>query len=149
MPEETGGPGQPQDGHDALVRRIEHLEQEILRENRWWRGGLIAVLFLLVLAIFFGGHHRHHHRPGPPPMAAGPMGGPGCQGGMGYGPYRPYGPPPPWAFGPGAMGGGWGYGPGGSAGRDSIDLASASGMGTADHSPLLLRVRKCSPSNSE
>ncbi len=39
-----------------LDRRVEQLE----RENRWWRGGLIAALVLFALVLLSGG--RRHHR---------------------------------------------------------------------------------------
>lgn len=38
-----------------LERRFGQLE----RENRWWRGGLIAALVLIVLMLLARGHHRH------------------------------------------------------------------------------------------
>ena len=99
MPEEsTNNPGQNDDAMRRLDRRIESLEFAAQRENRWWRGGLIAALVLVALSILIAGHRRRHT---PPPM----MGMRGC-----YGPrMMPYGPPPPpySGYGPG---GGY-YGP--------------------------------------
>ena len=114
MPEETTGLTPPNDRYEALVSRLDRIEREALRENRWWRGGLIAALVLLALSLFFAGHRRHRHPPGPPPpMAFGPMYQPGWQGGMPYGQFRPY-DPPPWAFGPRGQ---WGCGPGSFGGQ--------------------------------
>ncbi|MFZ0246707.1 hypothetical protein [Candidatus Binatus sp.] len=94
MPEESiSTPGQNDDALGRLERRIESLEFATQRENRWWRGGLIAALVLVALSILIAGHHRHHH---PPPM----MGMRGCEGPRMM-PYSP--PPPPYS----------GYGPGG------------------------------------
>ena len=112
VPEETTGAGSMGDRPDELGRRLDRIERELIRENRWWRGGLIAALVLVALSIFAAAHHRYR-RPGPGmgpmmmggpmgPMMGGPMGGPmGMQmwrgapnmWGMtpGYGPY----PPPP------------------------------------------------------
>jgi hypothetical protein len=95
VPEEsTSTPGQNDDALGRLERRIESLEFAAQRENRWWRGGLIAALVLVALSILIAGHHRHHQ---PPPM----MGTRGCEGPR----VMPYGPPPPPPYS--------GYGPGG------------------------------------
>ncbi len=94
MAEEPGG---QQEGQDPLAPRLERLEREVLRENRWWRGGLIAALVFLALSILIAGHRHHHrHRPPPPPVAMGSL---GWQGGpiMPYGQFHSYGPPP-WGF---------------------------------------------------
>ena len=104
---------------ETLQRRLDRLEQEYMRENRWWRGGLIGALVLLAIVILIGGFH---HRP-PPPRGFGPMAmqGPiGMQGPMGMGGlmamqgpmgYPGYGyPPPPWAYGYSGYGPGPGYG---------------------------------------
>jgi len=94
VPEESiSTPGQNDDALGRLERRIESIEFATQRENRWWRGGLIAALVLVALSILVAGHHRHHH---PPPM----MGMRGCEGPRMM-PYSP--PPPPYS----------GYGPGG------------------------------------
>ena len=101
---------------ETLQRRLDRLEQEYMRENRWWRGGLIGALVLLAIVILIGSfHHRPPRPPGFGPMAmAGPMGMPGPMAMGMQGPmmnYPSYGPPPPppWAcnYGPG-----YGYGPG-------------------------------------
>jgi hypothetical protein len=96
---------------EGLTRRLDRFEQDYLRENRWWRGGLVAALALLAIVLLIG---SFHHRPPEPrgfgPMAmAGPMGMQGpmdMQGPMGY---PGYGPPPPWAY---AYGPGYGFRPG-------------------------------------
>ena len=93
MVEESGAPVKNDDALTQLERRIESLEVATLRENRWWRGGLIAALVLVALSILIAGHRRHH---GPPPMTAMPG-----QGGVVLMPYGPL-PPPYW----------WGYGMG-------------------------------------
>src|ERR1039458_5141045 len=85
VPEESiSTPGQNDDALGRLERRIESLEFAAQREDRWWRGGLIAALVLVALSILIAGHHRHHH---PPPMT----GMRGCEGQR----MMPYGPPPP------------------------------------------------------
>ncbi len=95
MAEESGtAPGQNDDALKQLERRLEALEIATLRENRWWRGGLIAALVLVALSILIAGHRRHNRR-----LPTTPMSGWGGQRMMPYGP-----PPPPY---------GWGYGPGG------------------------------------
>ena len=118
MPEESMGAPESnrEPNHDAirrLERRLEAFELAAQRENRWWRGGLIAALVLIALSIFSAAHHRHRmerlmlSRMGPGQM--GPGMGPGM---MGPGPrMMPYGPPPPpyWGYGPGPQGG-YGYG---------------------------------------
>src|SRR5208282_5479410 len=96
-------PGQNDDALGRLERRIESIEFATQRENRWWRGGLIAALVLVALSILIAGHHRR-------PKAIAQMGGmAGWPGGMPYGGYGPYlglsGP-----CGPGAQYG-WGPGP--------------------------------------
>jgi hypothetical protein len=106
VPEETGGPGNQREiAAERLEARLDRLEQEVLMENRWWRGGLIGALVLVALAILIGGHHRH--RP-PERMAmagwAGPAAGP-------YGGYGPYPPPPGPGFGWGGPCGRDGFGP--------------------------------------
>ena len=83
MAEETGTTAS-NPSRDQLEARLERIENEYMRENRYWRGGLIAALVLVAAGMFFGGHH-HHHRP-PPMVMAGWAGGPG------------FAPPPPWAF---------------------------------------------------
>jgi hypothetical protein len=110
MPEEPTGTGsQKEEPGRGLEERLDRLERAVLRENRWWRGGLIAALVFVGLAILIGGHHRHHRRPNWMAMAPMGMGAPAM-------PYWGFGPPP-WAFpcGPGAYGwrgyGGWGPGP--------------------------------------
>jgi hypothetical protein len=96
--ESPSTPGQNDDALKRLERRIENLEVAAQRENRWWRGGLIAALALVALSILIAGHHRHHHPQPEMPMPG--WGGPRLM---------PYGPPPPpyWGYGPG---GGY-YGP--------------------------------------
>jgi hypothetical protein len=102
VPEESGN---PPNQHDETVRRlerrIENLERAADRENKWWRGGLIAALVLVALSILIAGHHRRHR---PPPIG---MGGPMGMQGWGGPRMMPYGPPPPpnWGYGPGP---GWG-----------------------------------------
>lgn len=92
---------------ERLETRLHRLEQEIIKENRWWRGGLIAALVLIALAIFTSGHHR---RPERGFMAA--MGGFGWAGPGGMPGYGPYPPPPHPGFG---WGGPCGPGPGNMA----------------------------------
>ena len=59
MPEEpTAGGNQKETAEARLETRLNRLEQEVLKENRWWRGGLIAALVLVALAILIAGHHR-------------------------------------------------------------------------------------------
>ena len=98
VPEETSSAGSLSEKAQDLEARLERIEHEILRENRWWRGGLIAALVLVALSIFAAGHHRHRHGPGPGmgPVAAAPMGMPGWGGApnMPYWQYGPYPPPP-------------------------------------------------------
>jgi hypothetical protein len=83
---------------ETVDARLDRLEQEVLKENRWWRGGLIAALVLVALSILIAGHHHRPKR----------MAGPGWAGppGMVYDGYGPYPPPPRPRFG-------WGdpYGP--------------------------------------
>ena len=102
MPEESGN---PPNNHDEtlrrLERRIENLEYAADRENKWWRGGLIAALVLIALSILIAGHHRHRR---PPHGMMGMCGQTDMQGPR----MMPYGPPPPppnWGYGPGP---GWG-----------------------------------------
>ena len=109
MPEEsTGSQSPPNDGaHERVERRLDRIEIEIQRENRWWRGGLIAALVLLALAILVAGHHRR-------PRGMGPMGPAGWGARMPYGEFGGY--PPPWALrGHGGCGceGEGAHGPGG------------------------------------
>jgi hypothetical protein len=54
MPEEPTSAGSPRPPAEPLEGRIELLE----RENRWWRGALIAVLALVALMLLAGHHHR-------------------------------------------------------------------------------------------
>ena len=112
MPEESAGSqsgGTHNDGaQERLERRLDRIEIEILRENRWWRGGLIAALVLLALSVLIVGHHRRRRDMGP-------------MGPAGWGARMPYGQfgggyPPPWAFhGHGGCGceGEGAHGPGG------------------------------------
>jgi len=107
MPEEdvkTDGPTRSEE----LVRRLDRLEQEYMRENRWWRGGLIAALVFVSIAILIGAfHHPRTLRIFGPIAMGGPAGMPGPTGYPGYGPQPP--PPPPWVYG---YGPGYGYGQG-------------------------------------
>jgi hypothetical protein len=104
MPEEPGTQGGPRP-EEHLYRRIEYLE----RENRWWRGGLIAALVFIGLVILAGGRHRHRidvvvtvppwalripywgNGPGPYPVP--PRGWGGYGGGAHPGPGMPGGGP--------------------------------------------------------
>src|ERR1700730_17879037 len=89
VPEETTGAGnQKETAQERLEARLNRIEQEVLEENRWWRGGLIAALVMVGLAIFTVAHHHHPER-----MAMGMPGWAGS-GGMPYGGYGPYPPPP-------------------------------------------------------
>lgn len=95
MPEDTPTTAGGRD-EDYINRRLDRLEQKLMWEDRWWRGGLIAALFFIGIAILVAGHH--HRRPPWPPW-------------MVYGPAVQY-PPPPWGMGlPGGCGG-YGAGPG-------------------------------------
>jgi hypothetical protein len=109
VPEETtGAENQKETAQERLEARLNRIEQEVLKENRWWRGGLIAALVLVALAIFAAGHHHHHERMA---MAAGWA----ASEGMPYGGYGPYPPPPHPGFGWGGPCGrepGYGWGPG-------------------------------------
>jgi hypothetical protein len=107
VPEE--GLGTPTGGthieaQERLEKRLDRIELEILRENRWWRGGLIAALVLMALAILVAGRHRRPH-------GMEPMGPAGWGQRMPYGQFDAY--PPPWAFsgrrGPGGCGCPGGY----------------------------------------
>src|SRR5208337_811749 len=108
MPEEPSTGGPQREGQEPLASRLDRLEREVLRENRWWRGGLIAALVLLALSVLIAGHHRHHRRPNPTegPEAMAPMGVPGWAGAprMPCGQFGQYAPPPPWG-GPCGCGG--------------------------------------------
>jgi hypothetical protein len=54
MPEETSGAESRR-----FEDRLERLERDAMRENRYWKGGLIGVLLLIAIALFtHGGHHR-------------------------------------------------------------------------------------------
>ena len=115
MPEETGtagAAGTPPQGQESLASRLDRLEREVLMENRWWRGGLIAALIFLALSISITGLRHHRHRPSPPAVAAAPMGMPGWSGmpRMPYGQFGPYFGPPPWGFAPQGPCGCRGYG---------------------------------------
>jgi len=104
VPEESSVPGNQWEGERArLEARLDRLEQEVLKENRWWRGGLIAAIVLLAFAMLIG-HHRHR----PPRMP--PMGPMGMAQGMPYGGYGMYPPPPRSGYGWGGPCGGPGYG---------------------------------------
>ena len=104
MPEEpTGGGNQKETAEERLETRLNRLEQEVLKENRWWRGGLIGAFVLVALAILIAGHHRRPER-----MAMAPMGMAGWAGsaGMPYGGYGPpCGPAPEYGWGPRPWGG--------------------------------------------
>jgi hypothetical protein len=104
VPEESSVTGNQWEGERArLEERLNRLEQEVLKENRWWRGGLIAALVLLAFAILIG-HHRHR----PPRMP--PMGM--AQGEMPYGMLLPpRGPGYGWGGPCGGPGYGWGRRP--------------------------------------
>jgi len=118
VPEEpTGAGNQRETTQQRLEARLNRLELEVLKENRWWRGGLIAALVLLALAILVGGHH--HRRERMFMAGTGMSGWAGPEGMPGYGPYPP--PPHP-GFGWGgpcgpAYGYGWGPGPWGGQPR--------------------------------
>ena len=89
MPEDTPTTAGGRD-EDYINRRLDRLEQKLMWEDRWWRGGLIAALFFIGIAILVAGHH--HRRPPWPPW-------------MVYGPAAQY-LPPPWGMGlPGGCGG--------------------------------------------
>src|SRR5271170_5367701 len=96
VPEEPTSTGnQRETSQERLEARLNRLEQEVLKENRWWRGGLIAALVLIALAILTAGHHRRPER-----MSMSAMGGPGWAGPRWAGPPMPFGgygpyPPPP------------------------------------------------------
>ena len=51
MPEEPTGTVSP---------RLEQLIERLERENRWWRGGLIAALVFIGLMMLVAGRHRRH-----------------------------------------------------------------------------------------
>jgi hypothetical protein len=110
--EQTGGGGnQSETSQERLEARLNRFEQDLLKENRWWRGGLIAALVFVALAILVAGH-RHHRRP--ERMAQMGTGWAGSAG-MPYGDYGPYPPPPHPGFGWGGPCGpasGYGWGPG-------------------------------------
>ena len=63
VPEETTGvENQKETAQERLEARLNRIEQEVLKENRWWRGGLIAALvmsiFLLpTLYVWIAGDH--------------------------------------------------------------------------------------------
>jgi hypothetical protein len=107
VPEEPGIPrNQTETVEERFERRLHHIEQEVLRENRWWRGGLIAALVLLAFSMLVAGHHRHRQ---PPRMAMGMA----AQGMMPYGGYGPYPPRPGFGWGgPCGPAPGYGWGPG-------------------------------------
>ncbi len=125
MPEESGNPpNQHDETLRRLERRIESLEYAADRENKWWRGGLIAALVLVALSILIAGHHRHHR---PPMMVM--RDGMGMQG-WGGPRMMPYGPPPPPPYW------GYGYGPGpGMGGRQGWQHRQWDGPGS-DGPPL-------------
>jgi hypothetical protein len=64
MPEETSAANARE---HYINQRLDRLEQKLAREDRWWRGGLIAALVFIGISILVAGHHRHHRRP-PFPM---------------------------------------------------------------------------------
>ena len=64
MPEETPAAASGRD-ENYISRRLDRLEQKLMSEDRWWRGGLIAALFFIGIAILVAGHH--HRRPPLPP----------------------------------------------------------------------------------
>ena len=99
--EGSGGASHNEGSQERLERRLDRIEQELIRENRWWRGGLIAALVLVALAILVAGHHRRR-----PEME---MGGMGMAPWAARMPYGPYGGPPPWGF-RGGRGGDCGHG---------------------------------------
>lgn len=94
MAEETGAAGGGRE-NDYISRRLDRIEQKLMWEDRWWRGGLIAALLFIGIAILVGAHHRHRRPPFPPPW-------------MAYGPAGQF-PPPPMAWG---WNGPYGWGPG-------------------------------------
>jgi len=107
--EPTSGPAERREGEGWREARR--------REERWWRGGLIAALVLLALATLYNGaaYRRlarsqetlamsvaRQSQPGFGPMGQlGPMRPPNWQG-FGGQPYGPF--PGPWAFGRGGCG---------------------------------------------
>jgi len=90
--EGSGGASHNEGSQERLERRLDRIEQELIRENRWWRGGLIAALVLVALAILVAGHHRRR-----PEMEMGGMGmAPWAARMQGGGQFGPYPGPPPW-----------------------------------------------------
>jgi hypothetical protein len=120
--EEATGSGSHSEGaQERLERRLDRIEQEFGRENRWWRGGLIAALVLVALAILVAG--RHHQRP---EMGMGAMGMPPWAATMPYGGQcGPYSGPPPWAHHHGC----------GCAGRDGDGYRPDRGSGSMSGPP--------------
>jgi hypothetical protein len=97
MPEEPTSAATPR-AEELLERRLERLE----RENRWWRGGLIAALVLIGLMIVVPScRHRRHIDV---TVTVRPLALRRPYWGYGAGPY----PPPGWGGerGPGMMPGG-------------------------------------------
>ena len=90
MTEETETTGNQRNSRE-LEARLERIKNEYIRENRYWRAGLIAALVLVATSMFFGGFHQH--RP-PPPRGFPPMAMGGWVGQPGFMPV-----PPRWAFG--------------------------------------------------
>jgi hypothetical protein len=135
MPEEGVTTDSPSSA-ETLQRRLDRLEQDYMRENRWWRGGLITALVALAIVILVG---AFHHRPLPPelglmamrgPMSmAGPMGMQGPMDYRAYPGYWPPPPPPPWAYG---YGPGYGYGSGGGCDRHGWNRPGDRGPGGPD-----------------
>jgi len=78
---------------ESLAGRLYRLEQDLIQENRWWRGGLIAALVLLAISVLFGGVRR---QPPPPAWGTESM---GMGGGWGGAPNMQFMPPPPLALG--------------------------------------------------
>jgi hypothetical protein len=125
VPEEPSGAGsQTERPEERFERRLNRLEEEILKENRWWRGGLIAALVFVAIAILVAGHH-HHRRDR---MAMGQM--PMVGAAMPYRGYGPYPPPPGGGFG---WRGPWGFadGHGGCRGPWSGQPGRWSGPGSS------------------
>jgi hypothetical protein len=44
---------------ESLAGRLLRLEQDLILENRWWRGCLLAAVVLLALSVLFGGLHHY------------------------------------------------------------------------------------------
>lgn len=124
MSEEPNREARNEETQESLAGRLHRLEQDLIFENRWWRGGLIAALVLLALSVLFGGLHR---QPAPPAWGMASMGmGSGWGGPPPNIPVAQFMPPPPPApgapwNGPGGCGsyGGGGRPPGPWGGHGS------------------------------